>query len=104
MAINDLTEDEVHLLTCFRNADRLERARIMLATCREEKERSPEETQKLEFFAAYMDCNKYGRARCLETAEIFAGAATIEEAHARLAELEDARARCIVVDIADFRP
>lgn len=75
----------------------------MLATCRDQSEPTPEETQRLEFFATYMDCSDYGRARCIETVEVFADAATIEEAYARLAELDDARTRCNVVDIGDFR-
>lgn len=104
MAIFDaVTEGEAHLLSYFRNADRLERARVMLATCQDESVRTTQETQKLEFFAAHIECNDYGRAQCPATAEVFAVAATTDEAYARLAALDNARARSNVVDIADVR-
>ena len=51
-----------------------------------------------------MDCSEYGRARCLEAAEIFAKAGSIEEAHARLAEIEASRHSCEVIDISTARP
>lgn len=100
---DELTEDEAHSRSYFRNADRLERAGVMLATCRDKSLPTPEETQRLEFVAASMDCSDYGRARCVETAEVFAEAATIEVACARLAEVDDAWTRCKIIDIADFR-
>jgi predicted negative regulator of RcsB-dependent stress response len=100
----ELTEDEVHLLRSFRNGDRLDRARIALSTFRQAKKPNQEEAQLLEYFAAYMDCSEYGRARCLEAAEIFATTDSVEEAHARLAEIEASRHRCEVVDISTLRP
>lgn len=101
---DELSDDEVHLLRSFRQGDRLARARILLATFRPAENPKPQETMLLEYFAAYMDCSDYGRARCLEAAEIFASTDSVEEAHARLAELEATRPRCEVVDISTARP
>lgn len=99
-----LSDDEAHLLTLFRNGDRLDRARIMLSTFPQAGETNQADVQLLEYFAAYMDCSEYGRARCREAAEIFAGAGSVEEAHAQLAEIEAKRHRCAVVDISTVRP
>lgn len=99
-----LSDDEQSLVTSFRKGGRLDRARILLATCPQAEAPNDEETQRLEFFAAYMDCSDYGRARCLEAAEFLAKAGSAEEAHARLAEIEASRHRCEVVDISTARP
>lgn len=101
--IDTLSDDETNLLEAFRNGDRLVRARIMIAASKQTVDPETDDIGLLEYFAAYMDCNEYGRARCLEAAEIFASAPTIEEAHARLAEVEEIRQRCEVINIADAR-
>ena len=75
----------------------------MLSTFPQAGETNKADVQLLEYFAAYMDCSEYGRARCREAAEVFAGAGSVEEAHARLAEIEATRHRCEVIDISTIR-
>lgn len=91
-------------MTSFRKGDRLDRARIVLATHQPDGEPNEEELLKLRSFAAYLECNEYGRARCLEAMEIFAAAPSIVEAHAKLAEVDAARASSNVIDLSAFRP
>jgi hypothetical protein len=100
----DLSADEAKILKAFRDSDRLVRARIMIAASTATVDPSKEDMMELEFFAAYMDCSDYGRERCLEAAQIFATSSSVDEAHARLAEIEDLRSRCEVVDISTARP
>ncbi|MQA38893.1 hypothetical protein [Rugamonas aquatica] len=100
----ELSQDEKDLVTRFRNGNRIDRARIVLATHKPDVELSEEELRKLRTFAAYLECNEYGRARCLEAMEIFAAAPSVEEAHAKLAEIDAARARSNVIDISAGRP
>lgn len=102
--LGELSKDEIALVTRFRKGDRLDQARIMLATHQPDEEPNEEEMLKLRTFAAYLDCNEYGRARCLETMDVFAAAPSIEEAHARLAEIDAARTSLNVVNISTFRP
>lgn len=99
----ELSDDEAKLLKAFRDGDRLARAKIMIAAS-ETVDPASEDMELLEYFATYMDCNEYGRKRCVEAAEIFASSNSIEEAHARLAEIEDLRLRCEVIDISRARP
>jgi hypothetical protein len=100
----ELSQDEKDLVTRFRKGDRIDRARIVLATHQPDVEPNEEELLKLRTFAAYLECNEYGRARCLEAMEIFAAAPSVEEAHEILAEIDAARASSNVIDISAFRP
>lgn len=95
--------DEFNLLTAFRTGDRVTRARIVLATLAPDREPTPEEAQKLAFFAAYLECSEFGRARALEAAEIFATSASPEEAHARLEAANAARSKADIINLADHR-
>lgn len=100
---HELDDDEEKLLKAFRDGDRHMRAKIMIAASAT-VDPVKDDMQLLEYFAAYMDCNEYGRKRCLEAAEIFASSNSSEEAHTRLAEIEDLRLRCEVIDISTARP
>jgi hypothetical protein len=100
----DLSVDEAKILKAFRDSDRLVRARIMIAASTPTVDPTKENMMELEFMAAYLDCSDYGRERCLEAAQIFATSSSTGEAHVRLAELEDLRSRCEVVDISTARP
>lgn len=104
IALGELSKDEIELVTRFRNGDSLDRARIVLATHRPATKPTEREMLELRSFAAYLECNDYGRARCLEAMEIFAAAPSVEEARARLAEMEAERCSSNVVDISAFRP
>lgn len=103
-ALGELSRDEIDLVTRFRNGDPLDRARIVLATHKPTTKPTEREMLELRSFAAYLECNDYGRARCLEAMGIFAAAPSVEEAHARLAEIEAARSSSNVVDISAYRP
>lgn len=98
-----LSDDERKLLTAFRKGERLVRARIMIAASSSDIDPAVDDISLLEFFATYMDCNEIGRARCVEAAEVFASAPSIEDAQARLAQLEEGTRRCNVIDIATAR-
>jgi hypothetical protein len=100
----DLSTDEAKILKAFRDSDRLVRARIMIAASRPTVDPTKEDMMELEFMAAYLDCSDYGRERCLEAAQIFATSSSPDEANARLAEIEELRSRCEVVDISTARP
>lgn len=100
----ELSQDEKDLVTRFRKGDRIDRARIVLATHQPDVEPSAKELLKLKTFAAYLECDEYGRARCLEAMEIFAAAPSIAEAQAKLAAVDAARASANVIDISAFRP
>lgn len=100
----DLSGDEAKLLQAFREGDRLARAKIMLAATTSAADPEKDDLLLLNCFAAYMECNDYGRERCLEAAEVLATSPTVEEAYARLAELEESRQRCEVIDISTARP
>lgn len=104
IALGELSKDEIELVTRFRNGDSLDRARIVLATHRPAAKPTERELLELRTFAAYLECNEYGRARCLEAMEIFAAAPSAEEAHAKLAEIDAARSNSNVFDISSFRP
>lgn len=99
-----LSADEVKLLRAFRDGERLVRARIMIAAASTIVDPTQEDIQLLEYFATYMDCNEHGRKRCVEASEIFASSGSTEEAYARLAEIEELRLRCEVIDMMTGRP
>jgi hypothetical protein len=96
---NNLSKDEMELLTNFRNGDRLHKARMVLASCQPASEPEEDERQRLEFIANYMECSEYGRARLVEAAEAFATAPSVEEAMARIAAADAVRPTATVIDI-----
>ena len=101
---NDLTEDELKILNAFRDGDRLTRARIFLATTSQDHVPTPEETQKLEFVGAYLDCNETGRMHISKVMELLANGKSREEVDRYLASVEAARPKAEVIDINAHRP
>lgn len=99
-----LSKDELEILEAFRNGDRITRARILLATMAKDRDDTPEELLKLQFFGAYLDADETGRARILEAAQMFASGKSQEEVDQHMASLGIKAARkADVIDIAARR-
>jgi hypothetical protein len=104
LELYSLSGDEMELVKRFRNADRLGRARIYLATNPAKTSTLyKEDANELELIANYLATNDYGRGQMRKAAEILARPIPIEEARALVAELCETRPRCEVIDISKPR-
>lgn len=101
--LGELSQDEIDLVVQFRNAKPTDRAQIFLAAHAPETELDEDKMLKLQTFAAYLECNEYGRKRCREAMEIFAMSPSTEEAIAKFEELDRTREKATVHSISDFR-